>query len=254
MNTGQRFLLVASIVGMLCMAMYILALSSWGKAPLASNTGSGAFSFGVLEAHASSGSTFRQTINAGTLAVDIVDGSYVTVGSPVVTFGGTTFAFACNTSTGTFGTTSTEVLYVQNPDASDTGWNITLAANSTTDSWESAGTNMDFNEAGAGGCVDDGGTTDADSLSGKLTIDPESGGYVKVGACSGCAVTNVSVQSLAAFEEGTTDSVTLVEGASGSDDIGDWRITGITASQTIPPEQPAAGDYAIDMVLTINAI
>lgn len=236
------------------MAMYVLALSGWSKAPFGSNTGSGAFSFGVLEAHASSGSTFQQTINAGTLAVDIVDGAYASVASPAVTFGATTFSFACNTSTGTFGTTSTEALYIQNPDAADGGWNVTLAANSTTDSWGSAGTDMDFNEAGAGGCVDDGATTDADSLSGKLTIDPATSGYVKAGACSGCSASNVSVQSAAAFEEGTTNNVTIVQGADGSDDIGDWLLTGVIATQTIPPEQPANNDYAIDMVLTIATL
>jgi len=253
MNMRQKLICAASVIGVFLAAAYILSLSHWGTVPLASG-GNGALSLGVLEAYASSGSTFQQTINAGTLSVDIVDGSYASVSSPSVTFGATTFSFSCNTSTGEFGTTSTEAIYVQNPDAADNGWTVSLAANDPSDVWGSAGTDMDFNEAGAGGCVDDGETTDAgDALAGKLTIDPVSEGYIKVGACSGCGAGNISIQSAAAFEEGTTDSVDLLIAAEGSDDIGDWLFTDVTAYQTIPPEQAAAADYAIDMVLSIVA-
>src|SRR6188472_127026 len=68
---------------------------------------------------ASSTSNAQQTINAGTLAVDIVDGSYVTVGSPSVVFGAVTFGFSCKTGAnrgaGTLGTASQQI-YVSNPD------------------------------------------------------------------------------------------------------------------------------------------
>jgi len=42
---------------------------------------------------ASATSNFTQTINAGTLTVDIVDGSYVTVGSPSVAMNAATMSF-----------------------------------------------------------------------------------------------------------------------------------------------------------------
>ncbi len=44
---------------------------------------------------ASGTSNFTQTINAGTLAVDIVDASYVTVGSPTMAMAAATFSFTC---------------------------------------------------------------------------------------------------------------------------------------------------------------
>src|SRR3989338_11086117 len=83
---------------------------------------------------ASSTSNFQQTVNAGTLAVDIVDASYVTVGSPSVTMGAVTFAFTCQTATGSFGSAS-QVIYVSNPDAADNGWVVSLAGFATPGVW-----------------------------------------------------------------------------------------------------------------------
>lgn len=201
---------------------------------------------------AASTSEFQQVISAGTLAVDIVDGSYSSVASPAVALSTTTFSFACSTSTGTFGATTTEQIYVSNPDGADDGWTLTLAASDPTDVWDSAGTDFDFNEGG-GNCADDGATTDAgDDLGGRMTVDP-SGATLSVGSCSGCVVTNVSKGSEDYFDEGTTDSITLLTAAAGSDDIGDWRLNGVGVTQTIPAEQPAASDYTLSMVLTVTA-
>lgn len=50
-----------------------------------------------------------------------------------------------------------------------------------------------------------------------------------------------------------TDSITVLTGASGSDDFGDWKLTGVAISQTVPAEQGAASDYDIDMTLSILA-
>jgi hypothetical protein len=49
----------------------------------------------------------------------------------------------------------------------------------------------------------------------------------------------------------TTDSVTLLTAAAGSDDIGDWTLQGVSILNTIPAEQPAASDYDINMTLSI---
>ncbi len=197
---------------------------------------------------AASTSNFQQTINAGTLSVDIVDGSYVTVGSPSVALGATAFSFSCQTTTGTFGSV-TQQLYIQNPDAADNGFTVSLAASDPTDVWDSAGTDFDFNDPTTAGCTD---SADADSVGGQMTVDA-SGGTLAAGNCTGCNTTNVSLGSSDAFEEGVTDSITLVTAAIGSDDVGDWTVQDIDISQTIPAEQPAASDYDINMTLSIIA-
>lgn len=208
-------------------------------------------SFVLLSAtyvYASNTSTFNQTINAGTLSIDIVDGSYVTVGSPSITMNSVSFSFACQASTGTFGT-ATEQIYIQNPDAADNGWTASLAATDPTDLWDSTGTDFDFNDPTGSGCTDGG---DTDSFGGQMTVDA-SGGTLAVGQCSTCTTTNVSKGTSSAYSEGATDDITVLSGAAGSDDIGDWTLQGVSISQSIPAEQPAAADYSIDMSLSIVA-
>lgn len=200
---------------------------------------------------ASPTSNLTQTISAGTLSVDIVDGSYVTVGSPSVALAAQTFSFACQSSTGSLGT-ATQQIYVKNPDAADSGWTLSIAASATTAVWDSAGTDFDFNDPGTSGCVDDGATTDVDSLGGQMTINA-SAATLAAGACSACGVTGITKGTSSAFVEGTTDSITLLTAAAPSDDIGDWTLQGVSISQTIPGEQPAASDYDINLVVSVTA-
>ena len=225
MNTHKSFAAVIAIIGLL---LYVVSMQTY-----------------VL---AASTSNFTQTINAGTLAVDIVNGSFVTVGSPSVAMGAVTFSFACQTSTGTFGS-ATEQIYVQNPDAADNGWTVSLAGSAPTAVWDSAGTDYDFNDPTTSGCTDGG---DADSLGGQMTVDP-SGGTIAVGNCSSCATTNITKGSSNAYNQATVDSITILTGAAGSNDIGDWTLQGVSISQKIPAEQPAAADYDINMTLSIVA-
>ncbi|MFH0952383.1 MAG: hypothetical protein V1838_04315 [Patescibacteria group bacterium] len=214
----------------------------WMVALLTVGLGAGTYVF------ASGTSNFTQTINAGSLAIDIVNGSYVTVGSPSVTMSAATFSFSCQTATGAFGS-ATEQIYVSNPDAADNGWTASLAASATTDVWDSAGTDYDFNDASGSGCTDG---ADADGFGGQMTVDA-SGGTLAVGNCSTCVTTNVTKGTSDAYEEGSTDSITILTGAAGSDDIGDWTLQGVSISQEVPAEQPAAADYDIDMVLSVAA-
>ena len=225
MNTHKSFAAVIAIIGLL---LYVVSMQTY-----------------VL---AASTSNFTQTINAGTLAVDIVNGSFVTVGSPSVAMGAVTFSFACQTSTGTF-VSATEQIYVQNPDAADNGWTVSLAGSAPTAVWDSAGTDYDFNDPTTSGCTDGG---DADSLGGQMTVDP-SGGTIAVGNCSSCATTNITKGSSNAYNQATVDSITILTGAAGSNDIGDWTLQGVSISQKIPAEQPAASDYDINMTLSIVA-
>ena len=196
---------------------------------------------------ASGTSTFGQTINAGPLATDIVDGTYASVGSPSVTMNAVTFSFAYQTATGSFGTASQQI-YVSNPDAADAGWTLTVAPPATTNLWDSVGTDFDFNDSTA----EAGDGADADALGGQMTVNP-SGATLAVGQCNSCVVTNVTKGSSTAYVEGTTDSVTLLTAAAASDDIGDWTLQSVSISQTIPAEQPAATDYTLNMVLTVTA-
>jgi len=144
---------------------------------------------------AASTSNFTQTINPGTLSVDIVDGSYATVGSPTMAMTTATFSFTCQTITGTFGTASQQI-YVVNPDAADNGWSISLAAQTpATDVWTSA-TPFDYNDPAGSGCTD---TTahaqDTDSVGGQMTVNP-SAGTLAVGQCATCVTTDVTKQAV----------------------------------------------------------
>jgi len=159
---------------------------------------------------ASSTSNFTQTINAGSLAVDIVDGSYESVTSPSVAMTSKTFGFSCQTSTGTLGTAS-EKIYIVNPDNGDDTWNVTLAASATTDVWNSAGTDFDFNDPTGSGCTDG---TDDDSVGGQMTINPSAATLTPK---SGCSNTGLSKGDSASFSD-EVNSILLL-GASESTGI-----------------------------------
>ncbi len=194
-------------------------------------------------------SNFAQTINPGTLSVDIVDATYVAVGSPSVLMAATPFSFACQTTSGSFGT-ATQQIYVKNPDASDSGWTIALAAATPTAFWDGAAADYDFNDPTAAGCGDG---ADVDTLKGQMTVDA-SVGTLATGACLSCTTTSVTKGSSASYNQGTVDSITLLTGAAASSDIGDWKLTGVAVTQKIPAEQPAASDYFINMTLSVTAI
>jgi hypothetical protein len=203
---------------------------------------------------ANNASDFTQTINAGTLATDIRDASRNAVASPSVAMGTKTFSFDClsggSASTGTFGT-NTERIYVDNPDAADNGWTLTLAATGgATTLWENTGATKtyDFNDSSGSGCTDG---ADADSKGGQMTVDPSVG--TLTADCGTCATTNITKGSSNAFVEGTTNNITLLTGAAGSDDVGRWYFTGVSMSQTIPAEQPADSTYDINLTLTVTA-
>lgn len=205
---------------------------------------------------ASNTPNFTQTLNAGVLATDILDASRVPVASPSVAFSAKTFSFDCHysgsptntASTGTLGTAS-ERVYVMNPDAADNGWVLSIAATGgATTAWDAgAATDYDFNDPTGSGCTDGG---DADGFGGQLTLDPNAG--TLTADCLSCTTSNVTKGSSASYNQGTTDSITVLNAAASSDDI--WRgyLTGATASQSIPAEQ-AAGSYSLGMTLTVVA-
>lgn len=216
-----------------------------------------ALSLGSSRVFAANTPNFTQTLNAGVLATDILDASRVPVGSPTVPFSAKTFSFDCHydgsptntASTGTLGTASQRV-YVMNPDASDNGWTLSIAATGgVTTAWDAgAATDYDFNDPTSSGCTDG---ADGDSFGGQLTLDPNAG--TLTADCLSCVTTNVTKGSSASYNQGTVDSITLLNAAAGSDDI--WRgyLTGATTSQTLPAEQ-AAGSYSLGMTISVVAL
>lgn len=215
----------------------------------------------VTYVRAADQSQFTQQINAPAvpLLTEIRDDGGVLVAAPNVDMTAKEVSFDCqagaSASTGVFGT-NTERIYVDNLSGADNGWSLTMAATSgATANWTDGSNSFDFNDAEGttAGCIDDGsGTNDADSLAGQLSIDPATNGSVTAD-CQNCTTGNISMGAAASFEEGTTDSITLVNAAAASDDVGRWYFEAIDVSQTIPAEQPA-GTYAIDMTIDVNAI
>ena len=211
-----------------------------------------AMSGGVL--YAANTPNFTQSINAGTLATDILDATRVSVASPTVALSAKTFSFDCysggTASTGTLGT-NTERVYVMNPDAADNGWTLAIAATSgATAVWDAgAATDYDFNDPGGSGCTD--GAGDADAFGGQMTLNPNAG--TLTADCLSCSTTNVTKGSSTAFDQGVTNSITMLNAAAASDDV--WRgyLNGTTVSQTIPAEQ-ATGSYSLGMTLTVTAL
>lgn len=207
-------------------------------------------------AFAASNSNFTQTITTGTLTTDIMNASRVSVGSPAVAMSAKSFSFDCyaggTASTGTIGT-NTERLYVSNGDAADNGWTLTLAATAgNTATWANGGATQrfDFNDpSGAtAGCND--GADVGDTVGGQLTVNAAAGTLTT--DCGSCTATGVSLGTSAAFNQGTTDSVTLLNAGASSTDV--WRgyLTGTTLSQTVPAEQ-AADSYTLNLTLTATA-
>lgn len=180
---------------------------------------------------ASSSSTFNQSIT-GTLGVDIVDGSSVTVASPSVSFVSRSFSATTQTATGTFGTAS-EKIRVTNPSSTAT-WTMTMAATSgNTTLWSDGSNTMDFNGSASAG---------------RLTVDASGGTLTGVGTTP---TTNITKGSSTSFAQGTVDSVTLLTATGSATAPGQWDFTGVSMTQDIPALQ-ATGNYSISMTLTVS--
>lgn len=198
---------------------------------------------------AASNSSLTQTINPGTLTTDITDASRVSIASPTLAMTTSNVGFTCSTTTGTLGS-NTSRLYISNASNASGGWTLTASATSgTTSLWtdQTYGTSYDFNDAASAGCSDG---TDADTAGGQLRIDPSVGTITT--DCQSCTMTGISKGSSAAFAEGTTDSITLINAGASSDDI--WRgyLTGVGLTQSIPANTDW-GHYSFGLTLTATA-
>lgn len=180
--------------------------------------------------------------SGGLLSVDIVDSGGASVGSPSISMSSVDVDFTDQTSTGTFGVSS-EKIRVTNSTATST-WTLSLAASDgSTATWDGTGNSYDYNDP----TINAGDGSDTDSEGGRMTIDPSVGTITPQG---GCSSTNLTLGSSTGFdEELAVNSITLLSAASGADTNCYWDLTGISVSQTIPPEQPA-DSYSINLTLT----
>jgi len=190
---------------------------------------------------ASDSTQMTQSIT-GSLDVQIVDGSGNTVASPGIAFPVKSFAMSHQTSSATLGTAS-EKLRVTNPSGTTDIWTLSIAAtNGATAVWTNGTNSYDFNDPTANA----GDGADADSVGGQMTIDPSVGTIAGVG---GTSTSNVSKGSIFSFAEGSKDSIDLMSASAGAAKPGQWDLTGVAISQTIPGGQ-AVGSYSISMTLT----
>jgi len=188
-------------------------------------------------------SNFTQSIIDGSLSVDIVDSDGNSVGSPAVAFASKTFSFSTQDATGSFAP-SAQRIRVSNPTVTS-AWTVALAASSPTASWTADSNHYDFNDAG--GYVDDGSTTDADSYGGQMTVDPSGG---TISGVNGCATTGTSKGSSAPFVEGSTNSITIFSSTSAA---AYCRFDYVGAAANITQKIPAAqtsGSYSLNMTVT----
>ena len=210
------------------------------------------FTVGTNTAVNTSGGTYRYVAwrvpPTGTLSVDIVDGSGVSVSSPSTGFTGLDVLFACAESTATFGTASQKIR-VANLTANG-NWTLSIAPTADpTSLWSNVGDteHFDFNDsAGApAGCGDG---ADADTFAGKLRIEPATSTQTSQVGCSNSGMVLGADQD---YSEGAIDSIVLVTASSANTECY-WDITGIGMRQMIPDEQNP-GSYKLGLTLTVTA-
>lgn len=185
----------------------------------------------------------------GAVSVDIVDASGVSVSSPSYSFANVDIGMSCQTTTATLSNSSQRVRVTNSMTSG--GWSLSIAAtDGATAAWvrDDTAQHYDYNDPSGSppGC---GSGSDGDGIAGQLTLSP---GASTITPQSGCSATGLSRGSTAGFDQGNTDVVTLVTASSGADLGCYWDITGITASQTIPPTQ-FEGHYSLTMTVTVVA-
>jgi hypothetical protein len=202
------------------------------------------FTFQLRSVFATDTTELSQSIT-GSLDIKIVDADGNEVTSPSVAFASKAFSMTYQTSAATLGTSS-ERMRVTNPSGTTDTWVLSIAATSGATTLYTDGSNTyDFNDPTASA----GDGTDTDSKGGQLTVDPSAGTIAGVG---GTSTSNVSKGNSDSFNEETSNnSIDLMTAASGAQKPGQWDLTGVGLSQTIPGGQ-ATGSYAIDMTLTAS--
>jgi hypothetical protein len=187
---------------------------------------------------------FRYTPPA-ILGVDMVNSTGAAVASPAVILSGAVTSDTCQASTGTLSSSSQKIRISNN--TTNPAWTLSIAATGgMTSNWSSGTATYDFNDPTTSGCADG---ADGDSLSGQLSITPTG---ATITASPYCSTTGIALGSASAFNEGTTNSITLLTGSTSADVSCYWDATGIGLSQKIPAFQPP-GSYSLNLTMTTVA-
>ena len=179
------------------------------------------------------------TTSNGAFSVDMVNGSGGSLSSPVANMSAVGTSFNCQTSTGTLGTTSSRIRVLNN--SADPAWSVTAAATSgNTTVWYDGSDQYSYNNPNGSppGCA-----------SGLLSFNFNNFSTTPE---TGCSSSGILSGASTYFNQGVTDSVTLVTAGSSSSQGCYWDFEGIGLSQKIPSIQPA-GNYSINLTLTLTA-
>ncbi len=185
-------------------------------------------------AYAANTTQLSQTINAGTLGVDIVDSSGNSVASPTVGFGAVTFSFDQQSGSGTLGASSQKIRLSNGRQPPAAAWTLSVAGSAPSALWTSGGDTFDFNNATA--------------ANGIMTVNPGTGTITPTNSYTS---TGVTLGSSNTFLQGTRDSLTVLQGSTSASQPGRWDLTGVSLSNTIPATQPP-GTYTLTLVLTAS--
>ncbi len=173
---------------------------------------------------------------------DIVNSSGTSITSPTVSLTALNQSFSCQTATGVLGTSSQQIRITNTEPSDNLGWNLTIAASSS--SWsDGSGQNYAYNNASG---------SPAGCTAGQLTISPASQVITpETSPEYGCTNTGLSAGADSAMT-GTTP-VTITSASSSASYYCYWDITNIGLSQAVPSMQPA-GSYSLSLTLTLTAL
>jgi hypothetical protein len=179
------------------------------------------------------------------LSVNILDNSDNVINNPSLIFNSTSINFQCTQTNATFGTASQKTRVTNT--TSNPSWNLSIAAtNGNTSLWDNGNSEFyDYNDSNV--CTDG---SDSDLYGGRLQVNSD---FVFVTPSSGCTTTGLNIGTNTAFDEGNTDSITLIFADSSANNNCHWDITGIQLIQNIPANQ-ATGTYSLPMTITIIAL
>lgn len=194
------------------------------------------------------GATYNYPLSTpSSLNTNIVNASGFPVPNPSVSMVGVAISNTCQVATGVFGTNGQRIRVENN--TANRRWTLSLApTDGVTANWSSETATYDFNDpAGSpAGCGDGG---DADTIAGQLTVNPNAGTIV---GKSGCSTTHISKGSSGAFNQGSTDAITLMSSSILAPTNCYWDLLDVELSQRIPAYQ-AGGRYTINMTVTVVA-
>ena len=201
------------------------------------------YGVGVQTASATTEATV--TIEPGVRVIWIADALGNVIESPTVALPPMTSGFQNNIAEATLGTPDQQILLYNPTDAST--WSVTLSATAgPTAQWTESvnGYTMDFNDATGGGQLTLDPTAGVISLA---QINPADGSITGLSQTGG-DIEGLSLGNTASFDQGSSDSLTLVTSTS-ADPYRIYSLQDLKLKQLVPAMQPA-GNYQLDITIT----